>query len=89
MLNIGLGIHHNFGRHINKETLPLLTGFYKGAYAFEVVYNPACALPKLSMLALYWRIFNVDSVSFRIPIWVTAALTVAWLISMVGGFQMP
>ena len=72
-----------FGRHITIVPQPLeyLPILLIGLYVYDIAYNFAIALAKLSMLAIYWRIFHADS--FKLPLLITAGVTLAWLISCV------
>ena len=66
------------GRHIttvNPATFPRLELLF---YCGEVIFSSAVGLVKLSVLAFYWRIFSASQ-SIRNPIWITAALVVAWI----------
>ena len=53
--------HDNFGRHIGASTPTSLHRYLIGLWLFELVYNFAITLAKLSIIALWWRIFDVKS----------------------------
>ncbi|KAF2235867.1 hypothetical protein EV356DRAFT_531424 [Viridothelium virens] len=71
--------NYNFGKHIATLTPSTLEGFLAATWAFQLLYNFAIAFSKLSILALYWRIFHVPS--FKIPLLITTSLTMSWLIA--------
>ncbi|KAK5629449.1 hypothetical protein RRF57_005164 [Xylaria bambusicola] len=58
---------------------PILTA-YKGDYIFSHFYDFAIASTKLSILALYHRIFVTTRM--RVAVYITAAFVIAWLIEM-------
>lgn len=75
-------MHQNFyGQHIGKTDPYHLTQFFKGLYGLAIIYPVALSLSKLSLLALYWRIFRVTSA--RLPMQIAAGLNIAWGIAAV------
>ncbi|KAI9674924.1 MAG: hypothetical protein M1822_008986 [Bathelium mastoideum] len=70
--------HYNFGQHIAHATPSILEGFLAATWAFQLLYNFAIAFAKLSILALYWRIFHVPS--FKVPLLLTTSLVMSWLV---------
>ncbi|KAL2850188.1 hypothetical protein BJY01DRAFT_136012 [Aspergillus pseudoustus] len=86
---IGLvsGPPHGMGRHIEVVSDEDVKQFIKGDYVFNHFYNFAIASTKLSVLALYHRIFP-KPVFQRIVI-LTAIFVVLWLVTMelVMGFE--
>lgn len=72
-----------FGRHLLVAPDPLgyLPVFLKGMFVYDICYNFAIALTKLSLLAIYWRIFHTKSV--QLPLLITAGATMAWLVACV------
>ena len=65
------------GQHASKAPSSYIPMLMQGLYVFDITYNFAIALAKLSMLALYWRIFHVPS--FKLPLAIIAVITLAWL----------
>ena len=74
--------HNYFGQHIGKTDPYQVEEFNKGLYGVAIVYPLALTFSKLSLLALYWRIFRVTSA--RRPLQIAAALNVAWMTAAVG-----
>lgn len=74
--------HNYYGQHIGKTDAYHLDGFNKGLYGLAIVYPLALTFSKLSLLALYWRIFRVTSA--RRPLQIVAALNIAWMIAAVS-----
>lgn len=73
--------HNYYGQHIGKTDAYHLEEFNKGLYGLAIVYPLALTFSKLSLLALYWRIFGVTSA--RRPLQIVAALNVGWMIAAV------
>ncbi|KAI9651200.1 hypothetical protein NHQ30_001237 [Ciborinia camelliae] len=65
-----------YGQHIGKSDAKHLEAFMKGLYALSLIYPIALSMSKLSLLALYWRIFAVTG--GRIPIIVASVVNGAW-----------
>ncbi|ETS87820.1 hypothetical protein PFICI_01648 [Pestalotiopsis fici W106-1] len=86
---IGLiyGPPQGLGRHIEAITSEDLKTFMMGDYIFSHLYDVALASTKLSVLALYYRVFPVQA--FRIVVILTAVFVVLWMITMevVLGFE--
>lgn len=74
--------HNYYGQHIGKTNAYHLEEFNKGLYGLAIVYPLALTLSKLSLLALYWRIFRVTNA--RRPLQIVAALNVAWMTAAVS-----
>lgn len=74
--------HNYYGQHIGKSDAYHLNEFNKGLYALAIVYPLALTFSKLSLLALYWRIFRVTSA--RRPLQIVAALNTGWMIAAVS-----
>jgi len=70
-----------FGQHIGKSDLSHLTSFMKIIYPVIILYTLALTISKLSLLALYWRIFRDSKGQW--PIIVVAAVNVIWMIIIV------
>jgi hypothetical protein len=79
-------VDHNFyGQHIGNVDLDHLTNFVKGLYAGAILYPISLTFSKLSLLALYWRIFRQST--GRIPIIIAAGLNLAWMTAAVSDHQ--
>lgn len=74
--------HNNYGQHIGKTDSYHLEAFNKGLYGLAIVYPVALTFSKLSLLALYWRIFRVTSA--RRPLQLVAVLNIGWMIAAVS-----
>lgn len=70
------------GQNISKTDVPHLESFLKLAYASIVIFPIALTLSKLSLLALYWRIFRMTT--GRRPLQIVAIINIAWMISAVS-----
>jgi len=70
-----------YGQHVGKSDAHHLEEFSKGLYGLAIVYPVALSLSKLSLLALYWRIFA--GTKGRLPIQVAAALNIGWMLAAV------
>lgn len=51
--------------------------------AIEITYGTSCPLSKLSVLAMYYRIFSASKV-LRYCVWVISAMLVGWGIAVVA-----
>lgn len=77
-------VQQNFyGQHIGKVDAQHLTSFVKGLYALSIIYPMALTFSKLSLIALYWRIFR--DAKGRTSFVVVAAVNLAWMIAAVSG----
>ena len=74
--------HNYYGQRIGKTDAYHLEEFNKGLYGLAVVYPLALTFSKLSLLALYWRIFRVTKA--RRPLQIVAALNIGWMIAAVS-----
>lgn len=74
-------IAHGLGQHASTLSQPTLVGFFKLLLAFECIYVVAVVLIKLSLLAMYLRIF--PSRGFVIGSWIIGGTVVAWGIAIV------
>ncbi|KAI1779230.1 hypothetical protein F4818DRAFT_403742 [Hypoxylon cercidicola] len=80
-------IPYGFGRHIwtlQPDDLPM---FLKLLFASYIVFHFAIALPKVSALLFYSRVFPryVNSNLFNSALWITHASNVAWLLGCTIG----
>lgn len=74
-------VAHGMGRHASTLSLDELSIVLKHLLAFECLYVTAVAAVKLSILAMYLRIF--PSREFRIGAWVIGSTIIAWWIAIV------
>ncbi|KAI6084839.1 hypothetical protein F4821DRAFT_165286 [Hypoxylon rubiginosum] len=74
------GAPNGLGRHIQAVSAEDRQSFLMGDYIFSHFYDVAIASVKLSVLALYYRIFA--AYKFRIIIIITAVVVVSWLLAM-------
>jgi len=77
--------HNYYGQHIGKSDAYHLEEFNKGLYSLAIVYPIALTFSKLSLLALYWRIFRVTTA--RRPLQIAAVLNIAWMLAAVSNTQ--
>jgi predicted membrane protein len=74
------GPPYGLGRHIQAVSREDLNMFLLGDYVFSHFYDVAIASTKLSVLALYHRVFATKKI--RILTNTTAAIVVLWLVAM-------
>ncbi|KAI2619196.1 hypothetical protein GGR54DRAFT_132364 [Hypoxylon sp. NC1633] len=74
------GAPNGLGRHIQAVSEDDRRLFLMGDYIFSHFYDVAIASTKLSILALYYRIFAAQR--FRIVVIITAIFVVMWLLAM-------
>ncbi|KAI1383643.1 uncharacterized protein F4822DRAFT_440638 [Hypoxylon trugodes] len=74
------GPPNGLGRHIQAVSAEDRQKYLMGDYIFSHFYDVAIASTKLSILALYYRIFVAHR--FRVVIIVTAVLVFMWLLAM-------
>ncbi|KAB8290255.1 hypothetical protein EYC80_011121 [Monilinia laxa] len=67
-----------FGQHIGKSDRSHLTSFMKIMYGAIILYTIALTSSKLSLLALYWRIFRGSTRQW--PIIVAVAVNIVWML---------
>jgi len=75
------GPPYGLGRHIQALSEYDLHMYMLGDYIFSHFYDVAIACTKLSILALYYRLFSSKQI-FRILVIATAVFVVAWVIVM-------
>ncbi|OGE52005.1 hypothetical protein PENARI_c011G05378 [Penicillium arizonense] len=68
-------IHAGFGVHVSNLTLPVMSIYQKTVLAAAIIYVPALALAKLSLLMLYYRLL------YTVRMWQYVIFLVAFLIS--------
>ncbi|TEY59784.1 hypothetical protein BOTCAL_0186g00050 [Botryotinia calthae] len=70
-------VNNNFyGQHVHKSDPEHHEAYLKGLYALALLYPIALSTSKLSLLALYWRVFAVTG--GRVPILFASAINAAW-----------
>ncbi|KAI0407087.1 hypothetical protein F4802DRAFT_605889 [Xylaria palmicola] len=74
------GPPNGLGRHVQVLPPGSVSVYLKGDYIFSHFYDFAIASTKLSILALYYRIFGTTRM--RIVILITAGFVFAWLVEM-------
>ncbi|KAI1135058.1 hypothetical protein F5Y05DRAFT_190816 [Hypoxylon sp. FL0543] len=74
------GAPYGLGHHIEAVSTENLQKFLMGDYIFSHFYDVAIASTKLSILALYYRIFA--AAHFRILVVATAVFVSMWLVAM-------
>lgn len=74
----GVGRHVTF---IEEQQPKALSGWAQCIFAFELVYFTSVALPKLSILCLYLRIFNWKG-SMRLAAWMIFTITAMTSVSL-------
>ena len=70
-----------YDQHIGKFDAYHLKEFHKGLYDLTIVYSLVLTFSKLSLLALYWRIFRVTTA--RLSLQIVAALNIGWMLAAV------
>ncbi|PKK44941.1 hypothetical protein CI102_8801 [Trichoderma harzianum] len=80
VLGIVYGPPNGLGRHIEALSKHQVQQFLKGDYIFSHFYDIAIAFTKLSILALYYRIFVTRK--FRLIVLGTACFVIVWVIVM-------
>ncbi|TGO17485.1 hypothetical protein BTUL_0017g00660 [Botrytis tulipae] len=81
-------VNSNFyGQHVHKSDPEHLEAYLKGLYALALLYPIALSTSKLSLLALYWRVFAITG--GKVPIIFATAINGAWGIAalVVGIFS--
>lgn len=76
-------VRGGFGRHLWASPENGLEVYFQGLFAAEYLYTFSIVFVKLSILALYWRIFGSLN-STRIPIWILSGIVIAWGIAVVS-----
>ena len=80
MLMSVAGIQKGYGKHMQLLQPDYLYWSFVFIFMGEVLYFILLALAKFSILAFYRRIFS-DTI--RVPVYVVAGITIAWLLAMV------
>ena len=79
-------LNEGFGTHVSSyKSLEQFLLLLKATYAFQIAYCIAITLPKFSVLALYWRVFGLES--FRWPLLATGIMTGMYGIAVVSRMQ--
>ncbi|KAK6535262.1 hypothetical protein TWF694_001730 [Orbilia ellipsospora] len=74
-LSIVQGVNYGFGRHSSTIPYSMALEKQKYQYAFTLLFNPAIAVTKVSILAFYLLVFKVQK-HFRRFCWVTMAVVI-------------
>ncbi|CAD6570796.1 MAG: hypothetical protein ASARMPRED_003940 [Alectoria sarmentosa] len=82
VITAGLTTTYGIGRHIIAVPPRDLVKFGEVNFALEVFYVPTIALAKLSILALYVRVFRMMNKTFRIAVYVISAWIILWFIGL-------
>lgn len=75
-IHLGLGVHYQ-ALHWSYDTI--LRDTFLNLFVEEIFYSTGTAFMKLSLLAFYWRIFNIASI--RWPIRILFVAVIAWLVA--------
>ena len=70
-------IHLGFGKHFQQAKVPLST-FLRNNFIQENFYNIGLTMAKLSVVLFYARCFGSVKPSFRVALFATALVVVAW-----------
>ena len=77
-----LGMRESLGLHMNGITNPLQAiAFLRNIYIGQILYTLCITTIKLSVLAFYWRLFEIKS---RMIIYAVTAASIAWCIAIVS-----
>ena len=74
-----------FGKHIEVAGLEGAVVYAKVLFTAEICYTLTITFVKYSILAFYWRLFNVSTI--RLPIYILTAITTGWGIACVSGYS--
>ncbi|KAK6338368.1 hypothetical protein TWF730_002432 [Orbilia blumenaviensis] len=75
-LSIIQGVNYGFGRHSSAIPYAMALEKQKYQYAFTLLFNPAIAMTKVSILAFYLLVFKVQK-HFRRFCWITMAVVIS------------
>ncbi|KAF5599036.1 integral membrane protein [Fusarium pseudoanthophilum] len=81
----GVAVHFGYGQDIAKVATEFtggVTSFLKVVVVIEVTYGIACPLSKISVLAMYYRIFSASRL-LRYSTWVMVSMMAGWGIAVV------
>lgn len=70
------------GKHVQAITYPQLIIYLKLEFAYQFLYAPSSVFPKLSVLALYYRIFCTRP--YRFWILLTGTLMILWCLALIA-----
>ena len=77
-IHLGLGVHYQI---LTEPYMQILHDTFLNLFIEEFFYSTATVFVKLSLLAFFWRIFQVPSI--RWPIRILATAVICWLIARV------
>ncbi|KAF4990094.1 hypothetical protein FDECE_14502 [Fusarium decemcellulare] len=76
-----LGLRPYLGRHVGSDvSLEQVVDFLRYLFAASLTYVIAIAFIKLTILALYWKLFSITA---RIPIGIIFASVIVWMVVLV------
>ncbi|KAK6351838.1 hypothetical protein TWF718_004984 [Orbilia javanica] len=75
-LSIIQGVNYGFGRHSSAIPYAMALEKQKYQYAFTLLFNPAIAMTKVSILAFYLLVFKVQK-HFRMFCWITMTVVIS------------
>jgi hypothetical protein len=75
-------LYNFYGQHIGKSDPAHLQAYLKGLFGIAILYPIALTASKLSLLALYHRIFGVTKA--KTPLKIAVALNIMWMIAAVS-----
>ncbi|KAL9601246.1 MAG: hypothetical protein Q9219_002651 [cf. Caloplaca sp. 3 TL-2023] len=75
-IDLGLGVHYEV---LKTSYQKILRDTFLNLFVEEIFYSTGSAFMKLSLLAFYWRIFNVPSI--RRPLKILVVAVIAWLLA--------
>jgi hypothetical protein len=76
-----IGVGKGYGKHREANGPDVDYNFFLGFFLAEVIYTFIVVFAKYSILALYWRVFRIESIKWRI--WTLVAIVSAWGIAVV------
>ena len=75
-------MRESLGLHITEITDPLqIIRFLKNIYVGQILYTLSITAIKLSVLAFYWRLFEIKA---RLTIYVVTGASIAWCTAIVS-----
>ena len=77
-IHLGLGVHYQI---IPASYYTIVRNIILHLFVEDFFYSTATVFVKLSLLAFYRRVFNVQSI--RWPIWIMVTCVLSWLVARV------
>ncbi|KAG8674064.1 hypothetical protein FPOAC2_00038 [Fusarium poae] len=80
----GICVHYGYGQNIIKVTNDYggVSNFLRTFVACEITYGLSCAVSKIAVLTMYYRIFS-SSKLLRYSTWIMSSIITAWAIATV------